>query len=327
MDDFDKKLKELLDNELDMSGIIVSGDLIKRTLVRAEEDVIAGRTKRNLIKGRYMKGIVSAAAVLLTIYIGYSIISNTGFKTAGKNDSAQIGNESTAYKTSLDSTGSTNSMAGGTDGGAAGDTMNNSGADDNLLESDAEYAAADEESIPAPGEAGIDTSSENKGMDSLIRDMTEESETEEPDGDLNGSADNADDAVLTEFNLSSGILSNVDIIPDQLGSFVESNIIPDFPNSWTTTAGGGEIVFTITCSSLGIIYYCTADGLSGQFEVYVDGGLAAVLDADNSSIGGDYAKEEWICAFDEAAEHTVMIKKAEGSTGEVFTILGVAVLY
>lgn len=61
----------------------------------------------------------------------------------------------------------------------------------------------------------------------------------------------------------------------------------------------------------------------GQFEIYVDGECVTTLNADFSGGWGNYAEIREVYSSDEAAEHTIVIKKAEDSTGDVFTVLGI----
>jgi len=82
-------------------------------------------------------------------------------------------------------------------------------------------------------------------------------------------------------------------------------------------------VFTVNCSRLGLLYYCTTDGKSGQFEVYIDDKYAATVNADFSDGWGNYAAAKEIYSSEDAAEHTVEIKKAADSTGDSFTLLGI----
>ena len=130
-------------------------------------------------------------------------------------------------------------------------------------------------------------------------------------------------AVTREVYLDAEILDSATLVPDDLGTFVESSKFAAFPNNWTCEEGEGNLTFTITCRRLGLLYYCTTDGLSGQFEVYVDGESVATLNADFSGGWGNYAEAGEVYSSDEAAEHTIVIKKAEDSTGDVFTVLGI----
>lgn len=130
-------------------------------------------------------------------------------------------------------------------------------------------------------------------------------------------------AVTREVYLDAEILDSTTLVPDDLGTFTESSKFAVFPNNWTCEDGEGNLTFTVTCRKLGLLYYCTTDGMSGQFEVYVDGERVVTLDADFSGGWGNYAEAREVYSSDEAAEHQIVIKKAEDSTGDVFTVLGV----
>lgn len=130
-------------------------------------------------------------------------------------------------------------------------------------------------------------------------------------------------AVTREVYLDAEILDSTTLVPDDMGTFAESNKFAAFPNDWTCEEGEGNLTFTITCRNLGLLYYCTTDGLGGQFEVCVDGERVATLNADFSGGWGNYAEAREVYSSDEAKEHTIVIKKAEDSTGDVFTVLGI----
>lgn len=131
--------------------------------------------------------------------------------------------------------------------------------------------------------------------------------------------------VTRDKYVNAKILDSKSITPDDLGDFAESTKFSVFPNDWTCESGEGDLTFTVTCRNLGVMYYCTTDGKSGQFEVYVDGEKTASLDADFSGGWGSYAETKEVYTSDEAAEHTIVIKKAADSTGDVFTVLGLLV--
>lgn len=131
--------------------------------------------------------------------------------------------------------------------------------------------------------------------------------------------------VTNEVYINSEILDSLSLTPTSLGSFVESRKFDAFPNDWTCEDGNGSLVFTVNCSRLGLLYYCTTDGKSGQFEVYIDDEYAATVDADFSGGWGNYAAAKEIYSSEDAAEHTVEIRKAADSTGDSFTLLGILI--
>ena len=89
---------------------------------------------------------------------------------------------------------------------------------------------------------------------------------------------------------------------------------------WLTTEGG-EISFTVTCRNLGILFWRSTNSNFGQYEVYVDGEFKATLDAEFKDGWGHYAYSQEIFVSEEEAEHTIVIKKAENSVGDDFTLL------
>lgn len=131
--------------------------------------------------------------------------------------------------------------------------------------------------------------------------------------------------VTNEVYLNAEMLDSLSLTPVSLGSFVKSRKMEAFPNGWTCEEGEGNLVFTVNCNRLGLLYYRTTDGKSGQFEVYIDGEYTVVLDADFSSGWGNYAAAQEIYSSKEAAEHTVEIKKAADSDGDCFTVLGLLI--
>jgi lysophospholipase L1-like esterase len=133
------------------------------------------------------------------------------------------------------------------------------------------------------------------------------------------------EAVTNDKYLNAQILDSSNVTPTDLGDFEESSKFSAFPNDWSCTEGDGDLTFTINCKNLGLLYYCTTDGKSGQFEVYVDGELTKTLDADFTDGWGNYAESAEVYTSDEAAEHTIVIKKAADSTGDAFTVLGLLV--
>lgn len=130
------------------------------------------------------------------------------------------------------------------------------------------------------------------------------------------------DAVTREVYLNASILDSTAITPTALGSFEESSIFQPFPNDWTSETGEGGIVFEASFQRLGILYHRTVDGLSGQFDVLIDGERVATLNADFTGGWGNCAEAREVFAADAVEQHTVEIRRAQDSTGDVFTILG-----
>jgi len=59
----------------------------------------------------------------------------------------------------------------------------------------------------------------------------------------------------------------------------------------------------------------------GSYEVWVDGERVATLQGEFPGGWGNYAQSQEVYTSGEEAEHTVIIKKAEGSAGDDFAIL------
>ncbi len=132
-------------------------------------------------------------------------------------------------------------------------------------------------------------------------------------------------AVTKEVYLDATILDGDDITPDDYGTFAEASVNTNFPNGWQCTEGEGGIVFTVEARNIGILYQMTIDGLSGQFEVYIDGVCVTTLDADYSGGWGAYPESTEVYTSDEKATHTIEIRKSENSTGDVFSLLGLLI--
>lgn len=128
--------------------------------------------------------------------------------------------------------------------------------------------------------------------------------------------------VTKDVYLDATILDSTNITPDSLGSFKEQKVCDWFPNGWVCSEGDGEITFTAEFRNLGILYYDTVDGKSGQFEIYVDGESVRTINADFPGGWGNAITADEVYTSDEKAEHTVVIKKAPDSTGDVFDLLG-----
>lgn len=117
------------------------------------------------------------------------------------------------------------------------------------------------------------------------------------------------------------ILDSDDIVPDEMGDFMEKQVCAEFPDGWSCDGEGG-IKFTASFSRLGIMYYATIDGKGGQFEVLVDGEHVRSINCDFSGGWGNAIMTAEVYASDETAVHTVLIRKKEDSTGNIFHLLG-----
>lgn len=130
------------------------------------------------------------------------------------------------------------------------------------------------------------------------------------------------DAVTYDTYLDAQILDATNLTPDSLGTFEAKSVCQQFPDGWVCESGEGDLTVTATFRNLGILYYATVDGRSGQFEIYVDGEAVRTIDADFSGGWGNAIKGMEVYTSDEAAEHTVTIRKAADSAGDVFDLLG-----
>lgn len=132
-------------------------------------------------------------------------------------------------------------------------------------------------------------------------------------------------AVTDESYINAQILDSANTTPESLGTFAKSNVFSTYPNNWTCKDGKGEITFKTTCKNLGIMFYRQVDGNGGQFDVYVDGEKVTTLDANFKDGWGNYAQTTECFTSETAATHIITIKKAEGSTGNEFSLLGLLV--
>lgn len=132
-------------------------------------------------------------------------------------------------------------------------------------------------------------------------------------------------AVTKEVYMDAMILDSKDIEPVEWGDFEEKDVNSSFPDNWSTKSGKGSIVFTVEAANIGIMYQKFSDGTGGQYEVYVDGEYKKTLDADFSNGWGEYSETAEIFVSEEKKEHTLEIRKKDGSNGEAFAILGLLI--
>lgn len=123
----------------------------------------------------------------------------------------------------------------------------------------------------------------------------------------------------------AGIYDSTAIEPVQYGSFEKKEIQYTFKNSWTVSEGDEPIIFESEARNIGIMFYRTVDGRGGQFEVYVDGKHVRTLDADFKGGWGNYAESVEVYSSKERQSHTIQIRKADSSTGDVFNLLGLLI--
>ncbi len=85
--------------------------------------------------------------------------------------------------------------------------------------------------------------------------------------------------VTKDLYAKGQLLDSKTLTPKTMQGFEQAEVSNQFPNDWTTKEGG-ELTFEVTGSNIGVLYYKTVDGKSGQYCVYVDDRLIQVLDGD-----------------------------------------------
>lgn len=133
------------------------------------------------------------------------------------------------------------------------------------------------------------------------------------------------DAITKEVYMDATILNTADIEPDSWGSFEAADVNSRFPGNWTTRTGEESLVFTVEAANIGIMYQKTTDGLSGQFDVLIDGEYAMTLNGDFSGGWGDYEETIEVYVSEEKAPHTIEIRKKDDSEKDALTILGLLI--
>lgn len=130
--------------------------------------------------------------------------------------------------------------------------------------------------------------------------------------------------VTKDLYAKGQLLDSKTLTPKTMQGFEQAEVSNQFPNDWTTKEGG-ELTFEVTGSNIGILYYKTVDGKSGQYCVYVDDRLIQVLDGDFTGGWGNYAQAQQVYTSDTPSTHTVTIKQLEGTDLTQFTVLGLLV--
>lgn len=141
--------------------------------------------------------------------------------------------------------------------------------------------------------------------------------------DTYGEPEAFDKKIVTKDKYLNATLAGPgEITLSELGSFAETG--EDFNgwgNVWKTTDGTGEFTLTVNCRSLGVLFWRSTSTEFGTYEVWVDGECVATLSGEFPGGWGSYAHSQEVFTSKEAAEHTVIIKKAEGSAGDGFVLL------
>lgn len=130
--------------------------------------------------------------------------------------------------------------------------------------------------------------------------------------------------VTKDLYAKGQLLDSKTLTPKNMQGFEQAEVSNQFPNDWTTKEGG-ELTFEVTGSNIGVLYYKTVDGKSGQYCVYVDDRLIQVLDGDFTGGWGNYAQAQQVYTSDTPSTHTVTIKQLEGTDLTQFTVLGLLV--
>ena len=130
--------------------------------------------------------------------------------------------------------------------------------------------------------------------------------------------------VTKDLYAKGQLLDSKTLTPKTMQGFEQAEVSNQFPNDWTTKEGG-ELTFEVTGSNIGVLYYKTVDGKSGQYCVYVDDRLIQVLDSDFTGGWGNYAQAQQVYTSDTPSTHTVTIKQLEGTDLTQFTVLGLLV--
>lgn len=130
--------------------------------------------------------------------------------------------------------------------------------------------------------------------------------------------------VTRDLYAKGQLLDSKSLTPKTMQGFEQAEVSNQFPNDWATKEGG-ELTFEVTGSNIGVLYYKTVDGKSGQYCVYVDDRLIQVLDGDFTGGWGNYAQAQQVYTSDTPSTHTVTIKQLEGTDLTQFTVLGLLV--
>ncbi|MDE6530267.1 MAG: SGNH/GDSL hydrolase family protein [Lachnospiraceae bacterium] len=140
--------------------------------------------------------------------------------------------------------------------------------------------------------------------------------------------------VVTEDTLTRSRFENADLLyasditPVAMDGFAQTDIPSALSHTdgWATTTGG-TISFEITSCEAGIVFYQTTDGMSGQYDVYVDGVCVTTIDADYSGGWGSCCDYVECYKNDNSESHLIELKPSDDSTGDYFAICGICVGY
>lgn len=121
-----------------------------------------------------------------------------------------------------------------------------------------------------------------------------------------------------EVTLNAGDFNTTDT---NVGTFLFNNQ-PKFPTNWqhAKTAGANSFKMTVTCKNMLLAYKLSNSSDAGKIDIYVDGTKVTTLDGYSSS-GWNNAETALIFNDENAAEHEIEIKMADGNAAKEFTIL------
>lgn len=105
-----------------------------------------------------------------------------------------------------------------------------------------------------------------------------------------------------------------------IGTLQYNNEKKTFPDNWQHKAGSESFKLTLNAKNLCMVYKKSNSASYGKAEVYVDGELVKTI---NGKDNGGWNNPFTVVLFsqDEASEHTIEIKMAEGDEEKMFTIM------
>lgn len=89
-------------------------------------------------------------------------------------------------------------------------------------------------------------------------------------------------AVMKESYLDADIIDSSDADVVSAGDFEKKRVCTQFPYGWECSQGEGNLEIRASFKNLGILYYATVNGKSGQYDIYIDGEAAGTINADFS---------------------------------------------
>ncbi len=136
------------------------------------------------------------------------------------------------------------------------------------------------------------------------------------------------DNALTKDYYKNALIYNASNITaaSAVGFEVSGNtIFPKLKDNWVTESGGSLVFEDVECSSFGVFYLVTKDGIYGKYDVYVDGEKKAVLNGNVPDGWGTYGISKQIFLKDSKEKHTIEIKNSEGNEDKAFTVISLLI--